>query len=44
MSLLGNLIVLWGHVVQVIVAVVGFKFELGFSGFALGGLLYFLLT
>ena len=44
MSLLGILVVLWGCVVQVFAAVVGFGFELGFSGFALGGLPHFLLT
>ena len=44
MSLLGILIALWGHVVQVVAAVVGFGFEFGFSGFALGGLPLFLLT
>ena len=43
-SWLGNLIVLWGCVVQVVATVAGFRFELGFSGFALGGLLHFLLT
>ena len=44
MSLLGILIVLWGHVVQVVAAVVQFGFEFGFFGFALGGLPHFLLT
>ena len=44
MSLLGILLALWGHVVQVVAAVVGLGFELGFLGFALGGLLHFLLT
>ena len=42
MSLL--LIALWGHVVQVFAAVVGFRFESGFSDFTLGGLPHFLLT
>ena len=44
MSLLGILIVLWGHVVRVVTAVVHFKFEFEFSNFALGGLPHFLLT
>ena len=44
MSLLGILIVLQGHVVQVVAAVVQFRFEFGFSGLALGGLLCFVLT
>ena len=44
MSLHGILIALWGHVVQVVAAVVGFGFEFGFFGFALGSLLHFLLT
>ena len=55
MSLLGILIVLWGCVVQVVAAVVyfrfglrfavvSFRFGLRFSGFALGGLPHFLLT
>ena len=44
MSLLGILIALWGHVVQVFAAVVesGFEFEL--SNFTLGGLPHFLLN
>ena len=44
MSLLGILIVLWGHVVQEVAAVVLFWFKFGFSGFALGGVPCFLLT
>ena len=44
MSLLGILIVLQGHAVQVIAAVIHFKLEFEFSGFDLGGLLCFLLT
>ena len=44
MSLLGILIVLQGHVVQVVAAVVHFKFEFEFSNFAFCGLLHFLLT
>ena len=44
MSLLGILIVLPGHVVRVVAAVVGSGSEFGFSGFALGGLPRFLLT
>ena len=44
MSLLGILIVLWGHAVQVIAAVVHFELEFEFSSFGLGGLLHFLLT
>ena len=44
MSLLGILVVLWGHVVQVVAAVVSFRFGFRFSGFALGGLPHFLLT
>ena len=44
MSLLGILIVLWGHVVQIVAAVVQFGFKFGFSGYALGGLLYFFLN
>ena len=44
MSLLGILIVLQGHVVQVVAAVVEFEFELGFSCLTLGGLPRFLLT
>ena len=44
MSLLGILIVLLGHVVRVVAAVVGFGFKFEFSGFALGGLPHFLLT
>ena len=43
MSLLGILIAFWGHVVQVVAAVVGLGFEFGFSGFALGSLPHFLL-
>ena len=42
MSLLGILIVLRGHAIQVAAAVVHFKFEFEFSNFALGGLLHFL--
>ena len=44
MSLLGILIVLQGHVVRVVAAVIHFMFEFSFSGFALGGLPHFLLT
>ena len=44
MSLLGILIVLWGHAVRVIAAVVHFKLEFEFLSFDLGGLLHFLLT
>ena len=43
MSLLGILIVLWGHVVRMVAAVVHFGFEFRFSSFALGGLPFFLL-
>ena len=44
MSLLGILIVLQGHMVGEVATVVQFRFEFGFSGFALGGLPHFLLT
>ena len=44
MSLLGILIALWGHVVQVVAAVVEFGFEFEFSGFTLGSLPHYLLT
>ena len=44
MSLLGILIVLQGYAVQVVAAVVLFKFEFEFSDFNLGGLPHFLLT
>ena len=44
MSLLGILIVLYGHEVQVVAAVVSFRFGFRFSGFTFGGLLHFLLT
>ena len=44
MSLLGILIVLWGCAVQVVAAVMHFKFEFEFSNFDLGGLLHFLYT
>ena len=44
MSLLGILIVLWGHAVQVIAAVVHFKLEFEFSSFDLGGLPHFLFN
>ena len=44
MSLLGILIVLRGHAVQVVAAVVHFKLEIKFSSFDLGGLPHFLLT
>ena len=42
MSLLGILIVLWGHGVQVVAAAVLFEFEFEFSDFNLGGLPCFL--
>ena len=44
MSLLGILIILQGHAVQVVAAVVFFKLEFEFSSLGLGGLLHFLLT
>ena len=44
MSLLGILLVLWGHAVQVVAAVVHFKLEFEFSSLILGGLPHFLLT
>ena len=44
MSLLEILIVLQGCAVQVVAAVVHFKFEFEFSNFAFGGLPHFLLT
>ena len=44
MSLLGILIVLRGHAVRVVAAVVHFKFEFEFSNFDLGGLPSFLLA
>ena len=44
MSLSKVLVVLQGHVVQVVAAVVEFGYEFEFSNFALGGLPHFLLT
>ena len=44
MSLLGILIILQGHAVQVVAAVVHFKSEFEFSSLDLGGLPHFLLT
>ena len=44
MSLFGILVACWDHVIQVIVAVAEFCWEFEFAGFALGGLLCFLLT
>ena len=44
MSLLGILIILRGHAVQVVAAVVLFKLEFEFSSLDLGGLPCFLLT
>ena len=44
MSLLGILIILQGHAVQVVAAVVLFKLEFEFSNLGLGDLQCFLLT
>ena len=44
MSLLGILIVLQGHAVQVVAVVVLYKLEFEFSSLGLGGPLHFLLT
>ena len=44
MSLLGILIVLWGHTVLVVAAVMLLKLEFKFSGLGLGGLPHFILT
>ena len=43
-SLLGILIILWGHVVQVFAAGMLLKLEFKFSGLGLSGLPCFLLT
>ena len=44
MSLLGILIILQGHAVQVVAAVLLFKLEFEFCSLGLGGLPHFLLT
>ena len=44
MSLSKVLVALWGHVMQVVAAVVEFGFEFEFSSFALGSLPHFVLT
>ena len=44
MSLLGILIILWGHAVRVFAAVMLLELEFKFSDLGLGGLPHFLLT
>ena len=44
MSLLGILIILQGHAVQLVAAVVLLKLEFKFSGLGVGGLAHFLST